>query len=326
MKCTNKRKKQIVFLILCCVFMSGCAKTSEIADSYQISDRNPYAGQQEEDSSLQLFTSDLCVTDNQNIGTDRTTSQVAEAAGLFNTSTLQVSYAQNIYAKMYPASTTKILTAYLVLKNCDLNDTVTVSAEAVDQASDSSVCGLNEGDVITVKDLLYGLMLASGNDAAYALAEHCSGSQEAFADLMNQTANSFGACNSHFMNPNGLPNEDHYTSVYDMYLISKNAITQSTFREIIHTSRYEAKYQDKNGTEVSRIWTNTNHYITEEEPTPEGVSVIGGKTGTTNAAGYCLVIFAQNEKGEDLISIVFKADGRSNLYLLMSQILKNFSL
>ena len=125
----------------------------------------------------------------------------AEGAGAFNIDTHQVLYSQNLFEKLYPASTTKILTAYIILKNCDLNATVTVSHDAANPGHSSSVCGLKEGDVITVQDLLYGLLLESGNDAAIALAEYCSGSVEEFAKLMNSTAKSFGATNSSFCQP-----------------------------------------------------------------------------------------------------------------------------
>lgn len=114
--------------------------------------------------------------------------KTAEGAGAFNIDTHQVLYSQNLFEKLYPASTTKILTAYIILKNCDLNATVTVSHDAANPGHSSSVCGLKEGDVITVQDLLYGLLLESGNDAAIALAEYCSGSVEEFAKLMNSTA------------------------------------------------------------------------------------------------------------------------------------------
>lgn len=146
-------------------------------------------------------------------------AKTAEGAGAFNIDTHQVLYSQNLFEKLYPASTTKILTAYIILKNCDLNATVTVSHDAANPGHSSSVCGLKEGDVITVQDLLYGLLLESGNDAAIALAEYCSGSVEEFAKLMNSTAKSFGATNSSFVNPSGLPDENHYTTIYDMYLI-----------------------------------------------------------------------------------------------------------
>lgn len=125
---------------------------------------------------------------------------MAEGAGTFNLATNTVTYAQNIYEKLYPASTTKILTAYIALKYGNLEDYVTVSENAADQASDSSVCGLKAGDVVQLKDLLYGMMLKSGNDAAIAIAEHIGGSVEGFADMMNQEARAMGATRSHFVN------------------------------------------------------------------------------------------------------------------------------
>ena len=106
--------------------------------------------------------------------------------------------------------------AYVALKNGNLDDVVTVSANAANQASDSSVCELKEGDKITLRDLLYGLMLRSGNDAAVAIAEHISGSSEEFVVLMNAEAKALGATGSHFVTPNGLHDEEHYSTVYDM--------------------------------------------------------------------------------------------------------------
>jgi D-alanyl-D-alanine carboxypeptidase (penicillin-binding protein 5/6) len=202
---------------------------------------------------------------------------------------------------------------------------VTVSDNAVDQPTDSSVCNLKSGDVISVKNLLYGLMLVSGNDAAVALAEFHSGSVDAFTEEMNRTAKELGATGSNFMNPNGLPDENHYTTVYDMYLIFKEAVTQSDFLSIIGTEEITVNYLNQNGDAVEKTWTNTNRYMSGKVEAPEGITVLGGKTGTTNAAGYCLVLYSTNESGDKIISIVFKADGRSNLYLLMNEILKGFA-
>jgi D-alanyl-D-alanine carboxypeptidase (penicillin-binding protein 5/6) len=226
---------------------------------------------------------------------------------------------------MYPASTTKILTAYIIIRDCNLSDMVTVSENAVDQPEDSSVCNLKAGDVISVKNLLYGLLLVSGNDAAIALAEFHSGSVDAFTEEMNQTAKELGATGSSFMNPNGLPDENHYTTVYDMYLIFKEAVQQSDFLSIIGTEEVTVNYLNKNGDAVEKTWTNTNRYISGKVEAPEGFTVLGGKTGTTNAAGYCLVLYSTNSNGDKIISIVFKADGRSNLYMLMNEILKGFA-
>ena len=249
---------------------------------------------------------------------------MAAGAGVFNTASGEIPYAQNIYDKLYPASTTKILTAYLAIQYGNLDDIVTISENAVNLDSDSSNCGLIAGDRMTLRDLLFGLMMKSGNDAAIAIAEHLSGSCEAFAAKMNEEARLLGATASHFVNPNGLPDENHYTSVYDLYLLFQEAIGNETFCELIKTPSYTTNYTHADGTAATQDWTSTNLYFTGEATAPEGFSVIGGKTGTTGEAGYCLVLLSENSVGQRIISIVLKADCRSNLYLLMNQILSGY--
>jgi D-alanyl-D-alanine carboxypeptidase (penicillin-binding protein 5/6) len=304
--------------------VGGCGSDVAIENSYSVysSKLNTYDA---DEHSSGFYATNLCVTDGTDLGTEDTDSQLAEGGGVFNLTTGEVTYSQNIFGKLYPASTTKILTAYIIIRDCNLSDMVTVSATAVDQDADSSVCNLKEGDVISVKNLLYGLILASGNDAAIALAEYHSGSVDAFVEEMNRTAQELGATNSNFMNPNGLPDEDHYTTVYDMYLIFKEAVRQADFLDVIGSGEVTANYLDKNGNAVEKTWTNTNRYMTGKVDAPEGFTILGGKTGTTSAAGYCLVLYSMNANGEKIISIVFKADGRANLYLLMSEMLKGFA-
>jgi D-alanyl-D-alanine carboxypeptidase (penicillin-binding protein 5/6) len=304
--------------------MTGCGKTDTVENPYPVYS-SALSQYENSTGTFSYFASDLCVTEDVNFGTETTDSQVAEAAGVFNLNTQEITYAQNIFERLYPASTTKILTAYIIIKYCNLDDMVTVSDNAVAQTVDSSVCNLKAGDVISVRDLLYGLLLASGNDAAVALAEYYAGSAGNFADVMNHEALSLGASASHFVNPNGLPDEDHYTTVYDMYLIFKEAIQYTDFVEIIQTASYTATYSDASGNEVNNVWNNTNRYINHKKEAPSGFTVIGGKSGTTGAAGYCLVLYSRNEAGEDIVSIVFKADGISNLYLLMNQILAGYA-
>lgn len=327
MKCINK-KILLAFVLSAGLLFSGCGQDVSIEDPYDISTSATNAkstsgtelvsGSADE---VHFFAEDLCVAEEENTQTDAVTSQVVEAAGVFLPTDGTVPYQKNIYEKMYPASTTKIMTAYLAITQGDLDDIVTVSENAVDQPSDSSVCGLRAGDQIKLSDLLYGLMLRSGNDAAIAIAEHISGSVEDFATLMNETALSFGATNTHFVNPNGLHDDDHYTCVYDLYLIFSHAIEQEQFLNLIQTTSYTVYYTDANGNQTSQSWTNTNKYLNGEVTQPEGITVLGGKTGTTGAAGYCLVLLSENEKNEPVISIVLKADARSNLYYVMNQVL-----
>ncbi len=322
MRCTNKNFKTKLLCILCiaAIFMTGCGFQKEtIENPYSLYESSSTA------SASQLFAKNLCVTDDVNYGTDKVDSNLAESAGVFNVDTKEVLYSQNLFEKLYPASTTKILTAYIIIKYGNLDDKVTVSSEAVSNLAGSSLCGVQAGDQLTVRDLLYGLMLVSGNDAANVLAEYYSGSVEKFAKVMNKEAKALGATKSHFVNANGLPDEKHYTSVYDMYLIFQEAIKLQNFVDIIKTDFIDVSYADANGNTVSKTWTNTNQYLKGETQSPDGITVIGGKTGTTNAAGYCLVLYSQNKKGQDIISIVYKGDSRSSMYTLMNEILSTFA-
>ena len=329
MKCTSKLffSGILVISLLTC----GCGKDVAIDQPYDISTSATNAKSEAvtdfdgSSASVHYFAEDLCVAPKEQTHSDAVTDEVVEAIGVFLPSDGTISYQKNIYEKMYPASTTKILTAYLAITQGNLDDIVTISEHAADQASDSSVCGMRAGDQIKLSDLLYGLMLKSGNDAAVAIAEHISGSEEAFAQLMNETARSFGATNSHFMNANGLHDEEHYTCVYDLYLIFAHAIEEDFFLQLIQTTSYTVYYTDASGAQATQTWTNTNKYLNGEVTQPEGITVLGGKTGTTNAAGYCLVLLSNNDKKEPVISIILKSDGRSNLYYVMNQVLANFA-
>lgn len=322
-----------LLLFLLCFLFAGCGKKEEevvYQNAYQIyRTSQKYQLISVEDTSLlntyPFFAEKYCVPDGNDLGTDTTDSQVAGAAGVFHLDTKEVTYSQNIYGRMYPASTTKILTAYVALKYGNLDDIYQVSANAVDQASDSSVCDLKEGDYLTLHQLLYGLMMKSGNDAAIAIAEGLSGSVEEFVKLMNREAAAIGALDSHFANANGLHDEDHYTTVYDMYLFFQEAVKIPEFLELITTTEYTVDYLNGDGISVQQVWVSTNQYLMGTESAPRGITVIGGKTGTTNAAGYCLVLLSQNQEGQQIVSIVMKADCRLNLYYYMNQLLYGFA-
>jgi D-alanyl-D-alanine carboxypeptidase (penicillin-binding protein 5/6) len=212
----------------------------------------------------------------------------------------------------------------VALKYGDLDQMITVSDYAADQTSDSSVANLEAGDIMSLRDLLYGLMLRSGNDAAIAIAEGIAGSVEDFAVLMNQEAAAVGATHSHFVTPHGLHDDDHYTTIYDMYLITAAAVKNETFLQIIGTASYDVSYTGTDGSAKTQTWTNTNHYLLGTEQAPAGFTVIGGKTGTTYEAGYCLVLYSTNDQGQKIISIVYNADCSLNLYYLMNELLYTF--
>ena len=182
------------------------------------------------------------------------------------------------------ASTTKVLTAIIILDDCDLDESVTVPKNAA--GTEGSSVYLHEGDVLTVRDLLYGLMLRSGNDCAVTLAMHHSGSINAFARAMNKKAASLGAEHSRFVNPHGLPDKRHYTTARDLALIAAYAMENEIFREIVSCKFYEP-----------RDWQNKNKMLWEYD------GATGVKTGFTLAAGRCLVTSAER-KGMKLVCVV----------------------
>ena len=196
------------------------------------------------------------------------------------------------------ASTTKIMTAIIVVENCKLEDIVTITAKAA--GTGGSTLGINKDDKITVNDLLYGLMLRSGNDAAVALAIHTAGSVEEFANMMNQKAKQLNLKNTHFVTPHGLDNEEHYTTAYELAKITDYALKNKTIAKIVATKSTTIYIN-----EMPRQINNTNELLGNVE------GVYGVKTGFTNNAGRCLVTSVK--RGDmDLIVVVLGADTRKD--------------
>lgn len=268
----------------------------------------------------ETFASDLCVIteDVPHPGNEVT----AEAAGVFSLNDHLTILEKNVYERLYPASTTKIMTALIAIRYGDLQEKVTVGQEAVITESGASLCHINPGDTLTLEQLLYGLMMPSGNDAGAAIAVHISGSIEEFAELMNREARRIGATGSHFVNPHGLHDEQHYTTAYDLYLIFQEAMKEPVFREIIRTGTYTAEYTDSAGLPKTQTWNNSNQYLTGQQPMPLGLTMLGGKTGTTNAAGSCLIVGSCDEQGKEYVSVVLKSKGRQELYQDMTNIIR----
>ncbi len=235
--------------------------------------------------------------------------------GIFDLNNQKTLYAQRIFEQIEPASLTKIMTAYLALKYGNLDDVIVVS-DIINLITDpgASTCNLEVGDTMTLKQLLYAFLVHSGNDAGNVIAEYISGSIEAFADLMNEEAQSMGATHTHFKNPHGLSDPEHYTTAYDLYLIFNEAIKNETFLELISTATYECTYTTATGESKTQTFNNTNRFLHNEYKPPAGVRVLGGKTGSTDEAGLCLICLCYDESNNPYISIVMHATSRIQLY------------
>lgn len=227
----------------------------------------------------------------------------SESCILIEANTGTILYGKNENQKMFPASTTKILTAIIAIEKCNLDDAVIVQKSAISSIpAGYSSAYLSEGEQVTVRDLLQVFLIHSANEAGYVLAEHISGSVSNFADLMNSKSKEIGCTNSNFVNPSGIHNENHYTTAEDLAKIASYCMKNKTFRSIVSMKKCTIAPTNKSD---SRTYKNTNDLINPSSKyyTPE---CIGIKTGYTSEAKNCLVAgFTKN--GLNLISIVLGA-------------------
>ena len=213
----------------------------------------------------------------------------AECAVLYDTLSGECLYTENAYERHLIASTTKIMTALVVVENCDMDDEVEIKPEHV--RVEGSSMYLRIGEVVTVRELLYGLLLMSGNDAGLTLAYHCGGDVESFVRMMNEYASKLGLENTSFENPHGLDGERHYSTAYELAVLTEHAMKNETFREIVGCRNYNS------GT---RSMQNHNKLLWKYD------GAVGVKTGFTKAAGRCLVSAAERD-GRMLIAVTLNA-------------------
>lgn len=229
---------------------------------------------------------------------------------LIESSTGKVLYEKNSNEIRYPASTTKIMTAILALEKCNLTDVATVSHNAIYSIpADYVISNLREGEELTIEQLINLLLIPSANDAAIVLAEHISGSVGSFADLMNEKAKEIGCKNTNFVNPNGIHNKNHVSTSYDLALIAKYAMQNSTFRQIVKKTKYTLSATNKYKKD-DRIFITTNQLLIKNNSKSNDnyyyPDCIGIKTGYTGEAGNCLVASAKRNDME-VISVVLGA-------------------
>ncbi|MBR4513953.1 MAG: D-alanyl-D-alanine carboxypeptidase [Lachnospiraceae bacterium] len=235
----------------------------------------------------------------------------SDAIVVMDAATGQVLFDKDAYSRHYPASITKLMTAYLAVTMGDLDSTVTMSYDAVwDTPRDSSHIALDVDEQLSLRDALYATLLVSANEAAYAVAEHIGGSLPEFVELMNNTAAGFGCKDTHFANASGLHDDNHYTTAYDMALIVRGALKNDTFREFTSTKFHEIAPTNKND-ESRPLWQDNKLIMEDYDVYYEACE--GGKTGYTDEAQNTLATWAK--KGDrELICIVLYSDVFSNKY------------
>lgn len=319
-------RRILCLLCSCALMLTGCGSlpceltydtTSKIS-SFNVAarqDRNvaePFA------SGLCVVTDD--VTDDENVNMSQ-----AGAAILFDLNNRDILYSKGAHEILHPASLTKVMTALVALQHGSLDQRLTATPSVNITEAGAQLCGLKSGDSMTLDQALRILLVYSANDVAMLIAENIGGTVDNFVEMMNQEARRLGATNTKFANPNGLTDSEHYTTAYDLYLIFNEAIKYETFNEIIQMSSYQTTYLDKDGKEKTFDKTTTNLFVRGDYQSPANVNVIGGKTGTTQAAGHCLMLLARDSGGAPYIAIVMGADGTDTLYREMIDLLDEIS-
>lgn len=237
---------------------------------------------------------------------------VANAAIVMDASTGQILYEKNAHEKKYPASITKIMTTMLAIEaGVDFNETITMTENAIWGVDrDSTLIGLDVGEKVTIGDLMYATMVRSANECAYAVAEYVGGDIEKFAKMMNDKAAELGCEDTHFVTPNGLHDDDHYTTAYDMAIITKKAMEYDLFRDLAGTLNYTVP--ETNLADETRFFWNGNQMINPDKPFYYEYCE-GGKTGYTSKANNTLMTYAKKD-GLELICIILDCDGNTRAY------------
>ena len=313
-----RKKIMTAVLSLSLIFsLAGCGNS--LPNSYVKNDGSFYFLEDVANHS-ERFASDLAVVPKLSYLDEGFEANVSSQLLINNTTNTPI-VAVSAHAKIYPASLTKLMTSYLTSKYAKMDDVVTLKEDLKYEAG-AQLIHLKKGDKVTVSELYHGLLIYSANDCASMLAQHISGSEKKFVQLMNKELKALGATNSHFQNAHGLHDENHYTSAYDLYLMFKANLEYPEFKETVSIPSYTMKYTNKSDLPLSVTFTTTNQYLTGTYKVPTGITMFGGKTGTTLAAGSCLIVLTENESGDEFISVVTGAIDKPSLYQTMSKLLK----
>lgn len=324
MKCISKRFSALLGTgVVCAGLLCGCGSAPSVTfqDNFNYSNFNFLISESGSAEVADPFASDLCVMDGNVNASEVEGIADTTSAALFDLNQKQVLYAKDAFTQVYPASLTKIMTALVALQSASLDTVLTASSNVYMTDADAQRAGLEEGDTMTLDQALHLLLIHSDNDVAILIAENIGGSTDKFIQMMNEEAARLGATKTSFINSNGLTDQNHYTSVYDMYLIFNEAMQFQSFQETIAMSTYTTVYHDRSGAAKEITVNSTNSYNMSYIKPPTGVTVIGGKTGTTTAAGHNLILYVRDSSGNPYIAVVMKAIDNDSCYATMNGLL-----
>lgn len=324
-KCISKRAAAgAAVCAAVCLLLGGCGSSWDVPfeDNYEYSNYNFLISESGSAEVYDTFAADLCVSEGDVLSADLPSIAETTSAALFDLNLCETIYAKDIFATVYPASLTKVMTALVALENASLDTQLTATSNVYLSDASAQSAGLKAGDTMTLSQALHLLLIHSDNDVAIMIAENIGGTVDHFVEMMNAEAQRLGATNTNFVNANGLTDQEHYTSLYDMYLIFREAMQFQSFQEIIAMSSYSTIYYDADGNAVEISVASTNSYNTGNFNAPTGVTVIGGKTGTTTAAGHCLILYVRDSSGNPYIAVVMKALDSDSCYATMNELLE----
>lgn len=309
----------LITLILTSVLLCGCSSGTSILNTF--SGDYIVAADASNSDNFQLsyadgFASKIAVLPINAVNSSGSDSINSEAALLVDVTDGTVLFQKNAHKREYPASTTKVLTALLALKYGDPSSSRRIGDEVIIHEDNVVLCDFREGDTIPFEIIINAALLYSGNDAAAALALFSADTLDDFADLMNEEAKNIGATESHFVNPHGLYDDNHYTTAYDLYLIFNEAIKYDEFIKVLSTPVYSGSFIRNTLYREYTInceYTNTNRYINGQASLPDHIKVLGGKSGYTEKARRSYIMLAESG-GHRYIFVVMRADTHEEIY------------
>lgn len=302
----------IAIVAMSSLFMAGCGRAS-YAVAYTIGD----TGGPDFATYARPYADNLCV-----VTGDTGREYAVGAALLCDLDGNSAIYAQSAHERANPASLTKIMTALVALKYGQSDQPLVMTEETTVTEANAHLLGLKIGDTMTLSQALRVMLLYSANEVAMMVAAGVGGTVEHFVDMMNAEAKLIGATETHFMNPHGLTDAEHYTSAYDLYLILQAASRYEEFCEIVHMAEYSTVYRDSAGNEKQLTVNTTNRFLRGSAEVPATVTVVGGKTGNTTAAGSCLAMYFRDRNGSPYIGIVLGAESSEASFTVMSSLME----